>query len=172
MLQNSLKDMYKEDTHMHSKKRKHRTEILYNSPLECDGFAQGIAGQQTAGRVLAQQYCGSISFVSAHARVTWMELSDVNILRVVEQIQHTAYLDSGCGDLEIGRLSCATEQLRFRAVGGKSHVKKKSAYEDLTCDVKTLSELQCSDVVQCVCSWKSELGLAQCGSEQLVKGED
>jgi hypothetical protein len=29
---------------------------------------------------------------------------------------------------------------------------KKLASEDLTCDVKTLSELQCSDIVQCVCS--------------------
>jgi hypothetical protein len=41
---------------------------------------------------------------------------DVKILVVVEQIWHTAYLDSGCGDLEIGRLTCAVMQLSVRGV--------------------------------------------------------
>jgi hypothetical protein len=37
---------------------------------------------------------------------------------VVEQIWHTTYLDSGCGDLEIGRLMCAVVQLSVQGVGG------------------------------------------------------
>jgi hypothetical protein len=48
---------------------------------------------------------------------------------------------------------------------------KKSAGEDLTCDVKTLSELQV--VISGVrVQLKGELELVQCGSEQLVNGED
>jgi hypothetical protein len=62
-------------------------------------------------------------------------------------------------------------QLRFRAVGGKSRG-KKSAYEDRTCDVKSLCVLQYSDIRVSVCSWKSELELVQCSLDQLVNGEE
>jgi glutamate synthase domain-containing protein 2 len=48
-------------------------------------------------------------------------------------------------------------QLRFRVIGGKSRGKKKSAYEDLTCDVKTLSELQCSDI-RSACAVERRIG--------------
>jgi hypothetical protein len=36
--------------------------------------------------------------------------------------------------------------IAVEAVGGMSRGKKKWAYEDLACDVKTLCELQCSDI--------------------------
>jgi hypothetical protein len=42
----------------------------------------------------------------------------VKILGTVEQIRHTAYLDSGCGELEIGKLTSAIVQLSVRGVGG------------------------------------------------------
>jgi hypothetical protein len=45
--------------------------------------------------------------------------------------------------------SWSLRQLRFRAVGSKSHGKKKSAYEDLMCDVKTY--VFCSTVISGVC---------------------
>jgi hypothetical protein len=72
--------------------------------------------------------------------------------------------DSGCGDLESGRPTSAANavsavgvvQLRFRAVGGKSRG-KKSAYEDLICDVKTLSELQYSDI-RIACAFERRIG--------------
>jgi hypothetical protein len=42
---------------------------------------------------------------------------------------------------------------------------KKSAGKDLMCDVKTLEEMQCSDIRSVCIQVKGEFELMQCGSE-------